>query len=738
MAEAGGTARDRATRAAGAGLVDGLGRLARRHHRSAAFAAALTATGREPATLSAAALFRTAGKAGLRCRKLRLAWTDLARLEDQLPAIVALTDGSRMILLETRESGGTALAVLENPRDPGAEPLVVDRLRFEQAWTGETVVVRAVTAAAGRPFDWRLVATLLGEEPRLLRDWLACTLALAALAAVPILFVQLLLRRVLPSRAEHSLLVIALAVLGVVLAEAVFRGLRAYLTARLSARAQARLSTHMFERLMVLPPTALDGIPVGEACQRFGELRTLSETVSRVVPRIALDVGVLALFLPLIAMFSTPLFLAFAALGGIGAALLIPALPPLRRAGERLAEVRAARGAFLVQSVAGIGTIKGLALGHDRIRRWDRLTAAVGKAHLDESRLADALEAFALPAERVLVLGLLALGIGFAALRERPVEFAPLVGAVLLVQRAIAPLPDLAALARARGVARTAGRRLGALVNRPAEAADATMAAPAMLAGGIAFDAVRFRYPDAAAPALRDVSFAIEPGTTLGIMGRSGAGKTTIARLLQGLHAPDGGTVRLDGLDIAAIDPRHLRRAVALVPQTSLFLAGTIRETITAACPDAGFEAMTHAATAAGASEFIDRLPRGYETRLADGAPTLSAGQRQRLALARALITNPPILVLDEALSALDAELEGSVEAGLRDVRQGRTTIIVSHRLATLIGCDRILVMADGHVRDCGPHDELLERCDVYGAAWTRQRGTLENEGGGDGLLALS
>lgn len=738
MTDKGGTAGDQAGRTAGPDLIDSLDRLARRHNRSAAFAAALTASGREPSAMTAAALFRIARKAGLHCRKRRLAWPDLARLKDALPAIVLLSDGSRMILLDTREAAGTALAVLENPRNAGADPMVIDRLRFEQAWTGEIVTVRAVTAgAAGRPFDWRTVAALLLEEPRLLRDTVACTLALAALAAAPILFVQLLLRRVLPARAEHSLMVIGLGLVAILIAEAIFRGLRGYLASRLSARADARLSARMFDRLMALPPTALDGMPVGEACQRFGEMRVVSETVGQLVPRIALDVGVLALFLPLIAMLNAPLFLVFVALGGAGAALLIPALPRLRRAGERLAETRAARGAFLLQSLARIGTIKGLALGPDRIRRWDRLTAAVGKARLDEARVADVIEAFALPAERVLVLGLLALGFGFATLRGRPVDLASLIGAVLLVQRAIAPLPDVVALARARGAARTAGRRLGVLVNRPAEAADATTAAPAVLRGGVAFDAVRFRYPDAVALALRGVSFAIEPGTTLGIMGRSGAGKTTIVRLLQRLYAPQGGTIRIDGLDIAAVDPRRLRRAVALVPQTSLFLAGTIRDIITATCPEAGFDAMTRAAAAAGASEFIDRLPRGYETRLADGAPALSAGQRQRLALARALITSPAVLILDEALSALDADLEGGVEAGLREARQGLTTIIVSHRLQTLIACDAILVMADGELRDFGPHHELLERCDLYGAAWARQRGLVEGESG-EGLLALA
>lgn len=738
MTETGGAPQDRTGGTAGATLIDSLDRLARRHNRSSAFAAALTATGREPSAMTAAALFRAAGKAGLRCRRRRLAWPDLARLRDELPAIVSLRDGSRMLLLELREAGGTALAVLEDPRDAGADPVVVDRLRFEQAWTGETVVVWAVTAgAAGRPFDWRTVAALLAEEPRLLRDAVACTVALAALAAAPILFVQLLFRRVLPARAEHSLLVVGLVLLAVVIAEAVFRGLRGYLASRLSARAEARLSARLFDKLLALPPTALDGMPVGEACQRFGELRVVSGTVSQLMPRIALDIGVLALFMPLIAMLNAPLLVVFVALGGAGAALLIPALPRLRRAGERLAETRAARGAFLVQSLAGIGAVKGLALGPDRIRRWDRLTAAVGKARLDEARIADLIEAFALPAERVLVLGLLALGFGVAALRGRPAELAPLLGAVLLVQRAIAPLPDMAALARARGAARTAGRRLGVLVNRPAEAADATTAAPAVLGGGVAFEAVRFRYPEVAAPALRGVSFAIAPGTTLGIMGRSGAGKTTMVRLLQRLQAPQGGTVRIAGIDIAAIDPRQLRRAVALVPQTSLFLAGTIREIVTAACPDAGFEAMTRAADAAGASEFIDRLPRGYETRLADGAPTLSAGQRQRLGLARALIASPPILILDEALSALDADLESSVEAGLREARQGLTTIIVSHRLATLMSCDAILVMADGAVRDFGPHHELLERCDLYGAAWARQRGTIEGESG-EGQPALA
>ena len=175
----------------------------------------------------------------------------------------------------------------------------------------------------------------------------------------------------------------------------------------------------------------------------------------------------------------------------------------------------------------------------------------------------------------------------------------------------------------------------------------------------------------------------------LGIMGRSGSGKTTITRLLQRLHSDYEGLIKIDGIDVREYDLDHLRRSVGVVLQENFLFSGTIRENIAAAKTDATFEDVVRAARLAGAEEFIDRLPRGYETFIYEGSPNLSGGQRQRLAIARALIIDPPILILDEATSALDPESEAIINANLARIAQGRTLIMISHRLGSLMSADR-------------------------------------------------
>ena len=176
-------------------------------------------------------------------------------------------------------------------------------------------------------------------------------------------------------------------------------------------------------------------------------------------------------------------------------------------------------------------------------------------------------------------------------------------------------------------------------------------------------------------------------------MGKSGSGKTTITRLLQRLHSDYGGLIKIDGIDVREYDVDHLRRNIGVVLQENFLFSGTIRENITAGKPDATFEEVVRAARLAGAEEFIDKLPSGYETYIYEGSPNLSGGQRQRLAIARALIVDPSILILDEATSALDAESEAIVNANISRIAHGRTLIVISHRLSSLMNCDAILVL---------------------------------------------
>jgi ATP-binding cassette subfamily B protein len=206
-----------------------------------------------------------------------------------------------------------------------------------------------------------------------------------------------------------------------------------------------------------------------------------------------------------------------------------------------------------------------------------------------------------------------------------------------------------------------------------------------------------------------------------GIVGKSGSGKSTLTRLISGLYPIQQGLLRVDGYDSREIDLVHLRNNLGIVLQDSFLFRGTVRENIACAKRDATFAEITEAAKLAGADEFIERLPRGFDTMLEEDAVNLSGGQRQRLAIARALIVDPRILILDEATSALDAESEAIIRRNLRRIANGRTVIIVSHRLSMLSDAESILVLDRGRVVNVGRHDQLLSQCMIYRGLWNQQ-----------------
>jgi ATP-binding cassette subfamily B protein len=262
---------------------------------------------------------------------------------------------------------------------------------------------------------------------------------------------------------------------------------------------------------------------------------------------------------------------------------------------------------------------------------------------------------------------------------------------------------------------------VAAVMNYPPEDLRSGSGLKLPVRGNITFDKVEFRYAPGAPLALSGASFTIQPGAIFGIMGRSGSGKTTITRLLQGLNSNYEGIIKVDGMDLREMDIHHLRQNIGVVPQENFLFSGTIRENICIARPNASMAEVVRAAQLAGSEEFIERSPRGYETRLEEGASNLSGGQRQRLALARALILDPPVLILDEATSALDPESEAIINANLARIANDRTIICVSHRLSMLVPASAILVMERGKVYDIGRHEELLHRCDIYKHLWYQQ-----------------
>jgi len=330
-----------------------------------------------------------------------------------------------------------------------------------------------------------------------------------------------------------------------------------------------------------------------------------------------------------------------------------------------------------------------------------------------------------LPLQRLIYSGCFSLGAYMVlgtdgAMQNQFITPGTLVAFAILSMRLASPLISIATLQMDIAEVRGAIFQVATVMNTPPEPTQVNgLKAP--VKGEITFKDLRFRYTPDAPYALHDVSFTVPRGTMLGIMGRSGSGKTTVTRLLQRLHAGYEGTIKIDGMDLREIDLVHLRSNIGVVPQENFLFAGSVRDNIAMARPDASFTDIVHAAQLSGAEEFIERLPRGYDTMLEEGATNLSGGQRQRLAIARALLINPPILVLDEATSALDAESEAIVNANLKRIAKGRTVITISHRLSMLVEADAILVLERGRVYDIGTHEELLRRCDIYKHMWYQQ-----------------
>jgi len=267
-------------------------------------------------------------------------------------------------------------------------------------------------------------------------------------------------------------------------------------------------------------------------------------------------------------------------------------------------------------------------------------------------------------------------------------------------------------------------QRLGDVLNtRPEPAYSPARTTLPRIAGQITFDDVTFRYRPDGRPVLQQVSFSLQPGQVIGMVGRSGSGKSTIAKLMQRLYVPERGRVLVDGVDLAQVDPAWLRRQVAVVLQENFLFNRSVRDNIALTDPGLSMDRVMHAAKLAGAHEFILELPDGYDTIVGEHGCALSGGQRQRIAIARALVANPRILIFDEATSALDYESEAIIQQNMAQICKGRTVIVIAHRLSTVRPAHRIYVLDKGQIFEDGTHDDLVKRNGMYARLHRYQEG---------------
>jgi ATP-binding cassette, subfamily B, bacterial HlyB/CyaB len=462
---------------------------------------------------------------------------------------------------------------------------------------------------------------------------------------------------------------------------------------------------------------------------RVTQLYKVREFLSGRLLTTFLDLMTLCVLLPFLFYLNATLAWIVLACTALIMVIIVAFLRPLRIQTARVIRSEIDKQAVLGETVFGLKTVKSLALEPQRKSLWDERVAEAGEARAALGRLANWPQTLVTPIERFMWIGVIMIG-AYLALSDRSgYMVGGLFAFMMLSQRVSQPLVGLARLISDFEEVGCAIGEAAYVLNRPLETDAASGGLRPKFSGGLAFDNVTFSYPGTQAPALERLTFAVPPGTMLGVVGRSGSGKSTLARLLQGINRDYSGYIKIDGADLREINLRYLRESLGVVLQENFLFRGSIRENVIAGRPGLTLDDVVRAARLAGAEEFIERMPNGYETYVEEGSPNLSGGQRQRLAIARALIRDPRILILDEATSALDPESEALVNANLLRIARGRTMVIVSHRLSSLTDCDQTLVLDQGKVMDLAPHRTLLERCEVYRQLWAQQHRHLKSQG---------
>lgn len=658
---------------------------------------------------------------GLKAKVASMDWDHLFELREAFPVIAKLRNGNSMLVTGAGKQGDTQVVLLYDPLAGPEVALPVDEARFRAAWTGEVVLVKRDYAPTDpdRPFGLGWFISEIVRQKRIFRDVAIAALMLSALGLAMPIFMQLVLDRVLVHNSLDTLKVLLVGIGIAIVFETTFSYLRQYLLLHATRKLDARLNVQTYNKLISLPMDFFERTPSGMTVKNMQQSEKVRNFLTGPLFTTILDSVALLAFIPMLFFYSatlTMVVLGFALVLGLLVGVVIPLIKG-RLSRLYMAEVRLQ--SFLIETIQGMRTVKSLALDAKQRQEWDRCVARSVDQRFDVGKIMLLAQSLASPIEKTMMITVL--GLGVYMVFDGVMTVGSLIAFNMMSGRVVGPLIQMASLVQQFQEISLSISMMGTIMNHPSEHGRSGQGLRSPLIGKVEFQNVRFRYPSASSNAIDNASFTIQPGTLFGVMGRSGSGKTTLTRLLQGLHPNQEGLIRIDGHDLREIDLDHLRASIGVVLQENFLFSGTIRENISAAKGHASMEEIIRAARLAGADEFIERLPKGFETMLEEGSSNLSGGQRQRLAIARALLTDPKILILDEATSALDAESEAIVQANLMSIARGRTVIVISHRLSSLVPADAIMVMDQGKVIDIAKHHELLERCEIYQHLWRQQ-----------------
>jgi ATP-binding cassette, subfamily B, bacterial HlyB/CyaB len=670
--------------------------------------------------ITPANLARVAHKIGLTAKVVTLTWNRLGRLGQALPAILVLRDGESVIFSGLKESEGGMEVVVRDLREPKQGFQFWDRATLEQNWAGEVILIKRKYALsdASQPFGLKWFIPEFLRQRRAFGDVVIAALTLHVLALATPIFFQLMIDRVVVHRIQATMTVLTIGIVLAIAFEAALGYARGLILLYATSKIDIRLATTVFRKMISLPVDFFERNLAGVISKHMQQDQRIREFLSGRLLFTLLDATALFVFVPILIFYSLQLTLVVLFCASLIAGIIGVLATTFRRRLTELYRAEGERQALLIEAIHGINTVKVLGLEPMQSRAWDQSSANAIERRIEVGRISNLARAASSSIEKAMMVAVIFVGV--QEIFAGSFSVGALVAFQILAGRVTGPLVQITGLINEFQEVALSVRMLGNVMNAPSEPGMSRGLRPA-IRGKITFEDVSFNYGASPIPALDRVGFSVEPGQVVGIVGRSGSGKSTVMRLLQGLYPAQRGLIRIDDYDIRELDKVHLRQHMAVVLPESFLFRGSIRDNIAAGKSNAAFEEIAWAARQAGAEEFVERLPQGYDTPLEEGGSNLSSGQRQRLAIARALVRRPTILLLDEATSALDPESEMIVQDNMSRIVNGKTTIIVSHRLSSLRNCDNILVFDKGQIVGSGPHDNLLASCLAYRALWDKQ-----------------
>lgn len=675
----------------------------------------------EPGT---AQILRMANEIGLKAKRATIGWDALLGQQGVYPLIGRLDNGNSVIIVGAKPDDGGKVAILD-PLEERAGIMLLNREQFASRWKGEVIFVKRQHALTdpSQPFSLRWFIPEILKQKAAFRDIAIAAIAMHFLALASPIFFQLVIDKVLVHQSISTLSVLGVGIVCALAFDAAFSFLRQILMLGASNKIDMRLTRRTFGHLLSLPIDYFETTTAGVITRHMQQLEKIRAFLTGRLFFTALDATALVIFLPILFTYSVKLAMITLAFTVLIALVVAVMVPPYQRRLNDLYSAEGKRQGMLVETVHGMRTVKALAIEPAQRKAWDQRSAEsinthfrVGQISIAGNTIVDFLGK---------LLPVIIIIIGAQDVFEQTLSVGALIAFQMITSKVTNPLIAIVGLINEYQETALSVKMLGEVMNRAPEGRAGAGGLRPQLQGDITFDQVTFRYPGAANNALDRASFTIKAGTVVGVVGRSGSGKTTLTKLIQGLYPVPEGIVRFDGIDAREIELSHLRRQIGVVLQENFLFRGTVRENISATKPDATFEEIVEAAAAAGADEFIERMPQGYDTLLEENASNLSGGQKQRLSIARSLLAKPRILILDEAASALDPESEAIFIKNLSRIAVGRTVVMISHRLSTLVNADTILVMQRGTLVDSGRHEELLQRSDTYQHLWNQQTSHL-------------